>query len=219
MMTSLAIKACTLGLAQKISPLLSAEWRQLQRIQDHYHLDLDGFYGRLAQDHKPSLAANPWVSFYFYRTGGLNVESARLIETRWKRPSNGYTYNVPTIPYALTDLNISFVSNSAYLLENLEEFVYLRLFPLIGEFLVEFDGDLQTLGPISVAYTFPDISTQYRISPTEYGSLSELAMTLQIRHPIFYIPAEVIKEIREITFSIYDATGTNPVLLERTTLP
>jgi hypothetical protein len=85
------------------------------------------------------------------------------------------------------------------LLEDLEEAILLRTIVLTQSFVVDIEG---TNFSMNFQYEAEEGSISYRISPTEYGSVSVLSFPINLRYPVFNFP-EGVKEIREIVFRVF----------------
>lgn len=198
------ISAVSLSILSTIQLRLDAAYpgqtRFFPRIGNHFG-DLESLINKLSKT-KSDLVEQPWISYYFNR-GALDLVDARIRKVYFPDPADvGKAFEINFVPLASMDLNVVIVSNHAPLLEDLEERISTRYFPLQGEFSAT-SPTLSGLPPISFWYEAPDYNPNYRVEPTSLGSVSELEIPLRAFFPIFTVPAESSKLIRQIDFNIY----------------
>jgi len=204
MTTSLAIHATV----DHISDRIGRFFRFLPisgKVGDHYTNDINDFFERvLLKDSSGSargadrlMTSGRWWSYYFDRNQITpEVDRPKDIPARL---SNGRYVVVRALPYSKVSINYNVVSNDMRLLEDLEEAILLRTIVLTQSFVVDIEG---TNFSMNFQYEAEESSISYRISPTEYGSVSVLSFPINLRYPVFNFPEEV-KEIREIVFRIF----------------
>jgi len=205
MTTSLAIHATV----EHISDRIGSFFRFLPisgKVGDHYTNDINDFFERVFLKKDPSgpargadrlMTVGRWWSYYFDRNQiSPEVDRPKDIPARL---SNGNYVVVRALPYSKVSINYNVVSNDMRLLEDLEEAILLRTIDLTQAFVVDIEG---TNFSMNFQYEAEEGSISYRISPTEYGSVSVLSFPINLRYPVFNFPREV-KEIREIVFRIF----------------
>ncbi len=204
MTTSLAIQATV----EHISDRLGRFFRFLPisgKVRDHYTNDINDFFERVllkgpsgsARGADRLMTNDRWWSYYFDRNQ-ISPEVDRPKDIPAKL-SNGRYVVVRALPYSKVSINYNVVSNDMRLLEDLEEAILLRTIDLTQAFVVDIEG---TNFSMNFQYEAEEGSISYRISPTEYGSVSVLSFPINLRYPVFNFPEEV-KEIREIVFRIF----------------
>jgi hypothetical protein len=205
MTTSLAIQATV----EHISDRIGRFFRFLPvsgKVGDHYTNDINDFFERVLLKKDPSgpargadrlMTVGRWWSYYFDRNQ-ISPEVDRPKDIPAKL-SNGRYVVVRALPYSKVSINYNVVSNDMRLLEDLEEAILLRTIVLTQAFFVDIEG---TNFSMNFQYEAEEGSISYRISPTEYGSVSVLSFPINLRYPVFNFPEEV-KEIREIVFRIF----------------
>lgn len=210
--TSLALLT---DLQNRLTNLYPTQVRFLPRVGNH-NTELDGLINQLSRN-KSQQVDQVWLSYYFSR-GSLDYIDNRIREVYWPDPTNSdRAFQVRAIPLATLDIAISFVSNHAPLLEDLEQKISLRHFPLQRSFVAT-APILTGLDPIKFWYDLESPNPNYRVEATSLGSVSELSISLRIYFPIFQIPENTTSQkiIKEITFDIYSLPEN--LLLTRYTL-
>jgi len=197
--TSLALFT---DLQNRLSNLYPTQVRFLSRVGSH-NVELESLINQLSRT-KSQQVDQVWLSYYFSR-GSLDYIDGRIREVYWPDPvDSNRSFKVRAIPLATLDINLAFISNHAPLLEDLEQKISLRHFPLQRSFVAT-APILVGLNPIKFWYDLESPNPNYRVEPTSLGSVSELAISLRIYFPIFQIPESGTSQkiIREIIFDIY----------------